>query len=175
MEALKSSSIREIFFHNQRSSKQAPLRSNKTTKLVPMNQLPRRIIYQRPPRPTSTISPEFHSMSGRTFPSLSREIIPKMFPQLPASKSQPYTIIERYSENPESLSQLVKYLDFLQIVYQPEKKSQNEHEFKTRHINRIKLNQDPNPIVVRRKPAQPVRYQQNVSVKVRNLKQKKNI
>lgn len=29
----------------------------------------------------------------------------------------------------------------------------------------VPLNQDPNPIVIRRKPAQPVRYQQNVSVK----------
>jgi hypothetical protein len=43
------------------------------------------------------------------------------------------------------------------------------------NINQVPLNQDPNPIVVRRKPAQPVRYQQNVSVKVRNLKQEKNI
>lgn len=112
-------------------------------------------------------------MSGRTLPSLSQEIIAKMLPQLPAQLSQPYTIIERYTENPDRLSRLVKKLDFCQKVYQPGKQSEHQHEFKTRHINQVPLNQDPNPIFVRRKPAQPVRYQQNVSVKVKNLKEKK--
>ena len=39
----------------------------------------------------------------------------------------------------------------------------NQHlSSSTLNLNQVPLNVDPNPIVIRRKPAQPVRYQQNV-------------
>ena len=39
------------------------------------------------------------------------------------------------------------------------------HSSTALNLSQYQLNQDPNPIIIRRKPAQPVRYQQNVSVK----------